>query len=174
MRYATVVTTAPLTVQEHGALEPVPAVRTVGAGTLAVDDLVTFDTVGRTAVVLGKVGDPDAWRAIGAAGQPAFLNSWTNYGSGYTTARFRRDPHGRVYLAGLVKGGSATSVFTLPVGYRPSSFKLFTSWAHTGAVNQVTYVQVRSDTFAVEVGQTGAAGGAHWASLEGVSFDAEQ
>ncbi len=67
---------------------------------------------------------PDAsWRVVGAAGQPAFQNSWTNYSSGYTPARFKKDVTNTVFVEGLVKNGSGT-IFTLPDGYRTTGGSL--------------------------------------------------
>jgi hypothetical protein len=63
----------------------------------------------------------DPVHIVGAAGQPAFLTTWTNYGSGFQVAGFRKDPFGRVSVFGSVKSGvTATAVFILPVGYRPT------------------------------------------------------
>lgn len=73
----------------------------------------------------GAKGDPggnatatlDPWHQIGAAGEPAFTNSWVATDS---NVYYRKDPFGRVYLRGSLSGGaSGTSAFTLPVGYRP-------------------------------------------------------
>lgn len=64
---------------------------------------------------------PGVPRLIGAAGQPAFLNGWVNFGAGEPAASFYRD-RGRVYLAGSVKSGTvAAPMFTLPIGHRPPS-----------------------------------------------------
>lgn len=61
-----------------------------------------------------------AWREIGAAGSPAFENSWANFGAGRQTAAFRVDERGAVFLKGLVRAGTLnTACTTLPVGYRP-------------------------------------------------------
>lgn len=54
------------------------------------------------------------------AGAPAFLNSWTHFGSPYHNAAFWKDPLGFVHLRGVVKSGVVGSAaFTLPPGYRP-------------------------------------------------------
>jgi hypothetical protein len=67
-------------------------------------------------------------RKIGATGQPAFQGAWVNYDNGLTVpgggtqrdAGFYRHL-GHVYLFGVVKSGTGgTTVFTLPVGYRPT------------------------------------------------------
>lgn len=76
-----------------------------------------------------------AWREIGATGQPAFENSWVNYDTNNNSAAFRIDETGLVRVKGLVKNGTAinTTVFTLPVGYRPPKQIVFPSVAGGGA-----------------------------------------
>jgi hypothetical protein len=70
---------------------------------------------------------PDAsWRVVGASGQPGFVNSWYNYGNGYTPARFKKDITNTVFIEGLVAGGSST-IFTLPSGYAPTGGSLILS-----------------------------------------------
>lgn len=60
-----------------------------------------------------NVGDPTT--GLGSA----FAGTWSNYGSGNLPLRFRKDPVGRVWLEGVVKGGASPSgvVCTLPAGY---------------------------------------------------------
>lgn len=61
----------------------------------------------------------EAWHVVGAAGEPAFQNSWANV-AGEPAAKYRKTPDGRVNLVGSVRSGSvATAIFTLPAGYRP-------------------------------------------------------
>lgn len=63
------------------------------------------------------------WRVVGAAGQPAFQNGWTQYD--LRTARFRRR-HGIVFLDGIVANGtSGTVVFYLPIGFRPRNAGIY-------------------------------------------------
>jgi hypothetical protein len=66
---------------------------------------------------------PEAWHEVGATGEPEFQNSWTNYGGGFETAAFYRDPFGVVHLKGMVKSGSVgpgySYIFLLPPGYVP-------------------------------------------------------
>lgn len=51
---------------------------------------------------------------------PTFQHSWTNYGSGWSDAAYRKVGN-QVHLRGLVKSGTlAESVFTLPVDFRPT------------------------------------------------------
>jgi hypothetical protein len=64
---------------------------------------------------------PEPWHVVGATGEPAFLNGWTNTASvsDYGPCRFRKDPHGVVWLEGYLVAVANNDVFTLPVGYRP-------------------------------------------------------
>ena len=61
------------------------------------------------------------WRYIGESGQPNFENSWTNYNtSTHQSCAFYKDSFGIVRLKGAVSTGTiSSSIFTLPVGYRP-------------------------------------------------------
>lgn len=62
----------------------------------------------------------EAWRVVGAAGQPAFANGWTNFGGSNPGVAFYKDPAGIVRVRGLIKsGGIPSMVFQLPAGYRP-------------------------------------------------------
>lgn len=63
---------------------------------------------------------------VGEGGEPAFQNSWVNYGGAYQPLQFYRDAD-RVYIEGLVSTGTvATVIFTLPAGYLPSYQHVFT------------------------------------------------
>ena len=67
---------------------------------------------------------PDAaWRTIGAAGEPAYTSPHTAYSDpDYGSAQFRKLSEGAVIMRGIITLGTApaqTSMFTLPVGYRP-------------------------------------------------------
>jgi hypothetical protein len=51
---------------------------------------------------------------------PSFSNGWTNYGSGFTVARYRRT-NGEVQFQGLVVPGTLGAVvFTVLNGFKPS------------------------------------------------------
>jgi hypothetical protein len=77
------------------------------------------------------------FRAIGGTGQPAFTNSWVNFGSNWAGAAFWRDPLGFIHLRGLVKSGVVgSSAFTLPPGFRPKVNETFPSISN-GAVGRV-------------------------------------
>jgi hypothetical protein len=62
----------------------------------------------------------EAWHDVGASGEPAFQNSWVNYGAPYPNTRFKKI-NGVVWVEMAVKSGlTGAAVFTLPAGYRPS------------------------------------------------------
>ena len=95
---------------------------------------------------LANLGNPEAWRIVGASGQPAFENSWSNYGSGEADAAFYKHID-QVYIKGSVTGGSsATTIFTLPEGYRPAElirFAVADSTSSRGNVSINTSGEVR-------------------------------
>lgn len=62
------------------------------------------------------------WHEVGDTDEPAFENSWVNFGGAIDTAAFVKDAAGIVHIKGAVKSGTVgQAVFTLPVGYRPRS-----------------------------------------------------
>lgn len=108
------------------------------------------------------------WRAVGAAGQPAFESGWVNYGTPWYPAAFAKDALGVVRVRGLVKSGTATgSVFTLPVGYRPSQQLIFIAATNTATV------AARVDVTSAGVILPGAGVNNGWLSLKGITFSAE-
>jgi hypothetical protein len=135
------------------------------AGSTAVNSgaaLFTAELVGSSVGVA-----PEPWHVVGAVGEPAFQNGWTNYGGGYATAGFFKDPHSIVHLRGLVKSGSLTAaIFALPAGYRPAYDALIPVTAN-GAFGDLV---IRAATGAV----THNDGSTVWFSLEGVNFRGEQ
>lgn len=104
------------------------------------------------------------WHEIGGSGEPAFTNSWVNYGTGYNTAAFMKDHNGRVFLKGCITSGTMSqSAFTLPAGYRPAQQNVF------GVVSNNLFGQVAitsSGTVVPTVGKNA------WVSLDGISFPA--
>jgi hypothetical protein len=69
---------------------------------------------------------PESWRLVGTTNQPAFQNSWVNFGAPFTSAAFRKERGGIVRLRGVVKSGVATTViWTLPITYRPPATLMF-------------------------------------------------
>lgn len=60
----------------------------------------------------------DEWHYIGDTGEPAFENGFMGIVSPYTPG-FRKVGD-YIEIAGLYLGAANTTIFTLPVGYRPS------------------------------------------------------
>ena len=123
-------------------------------------------------------GGTDSSRAVHPAGLkaaatpeartiPSLLNGWVSYGAPYLTPGYYKDPAGLVHLQGTVKSGAVPStVFTLPVGYRPPADLPFS----------VAAVDSRTSTTRLEVRATGAvvltSGASSETSLNGVYFRA--
>ena len=119
-------------------------------------------TIAPGAVTASKLAPEEGWHEVGAAGEPAFQNSWTNYIPGaYATAAFFRDARGFVHVKGVIKSGTGVNVFTLPAGYRPATTHLFPVITDTGA----GYVAVDSDGTVRQ-----GSGGNGYASLEPIEF----
>jgi hypothetical protein len=76
-----------------------------------------------------QIAAPEAWRVVGAAGQPPFENGWSTFGLGIgnSPVSFLRDRQGFVHLRGEVAGGTLPCVFRLPAGYRPASNEGFST-----------------------------------------------
>lgn len=98
---------------------------------------------------------------------PTLLNSWVNYNTTtYVGAGYYRDRNGTVWIRGLVAGGaSGTTIFTLPVGYRPLLQHHFAIDARDG------FGQLVVDNAGNVVFSSGAIGGTGtYASISGISF----
>lgn len=69
---------------------------------------------------------------------PALGGSWVNYASGYSSLGYRKDSMGYLRLRGVIKSGtSASTIFTLPVGYRPAYHTEFVVASATGTTANV-------------------------------------
>ena len=85
-------------------------------------EMVKVASTGPTPETAPSTVSLDSWHTVGAAGEPAYTNSWVPFGTGYLGAAFTKDPFGRVRIRGIIKGGAAGSTaFTLPPGYRPAA-----------------------------------------------------
>lgn len=141
-------------------------------------DVVAYLERSGGAIVLDRVpimgiGDPltdpddaeplEDWHEIGATDQPAFQNSWTNYGDPYDTAGYYLQPDYWVRLKGLVRSGTNTAaMWTLPEGYWPPVPFLFTTMSN-GVVASV--IVETSGVVRKYLGGTNA-----WVSLDGITF----
>ena len=97
------------------------------------------------------------WHYVGEAGEPAFGTGWENNQSDYNLA-FRVREAGIVDIQGFIRvtspPASTVDVFTLPVGYRPSSVFLDSVGGYT-APNPPTIGQ-KHVLVTVAVGTDGA------------------
>lgn len=103
------------------------------------------------------------WHHVGVGNNPAFENSYTNYGGSYADVAYRKDAFGFVHLKGLASlGTSNTNIFTLPEGYRPAYRHIFPVQTNNQAsrldVDDTGYVRCTSAT--------------NWVSLDGIKFRA--
>jgi len=96
---------------------------------------------------------------------PTLLNSWANYGGSYNPAGYFKDSMGIVHLRGLVRSGTASTIFTLPVGYRPDYRQLF---ATETSPNVNGRLDVDTSGNVIMYGGSNA-----WFSLDGATFRAE-
>jgi hypothetical protein len=87
----------------------------------------------------------EAWHNVGDAGEPAFQNGWANFAS--EKLAFKKLPDGTVRIRGMAVGGAATAitVFTLPVGYRPSQTIYRGSFGSNGSTEVLIDIRVAPD-----------------------------
>ena len=80
----------------------------------------------------------EAWHEVGAAGEPAFQNSFVNESaSNEATAGFFKDPYGVVHLKGIISTGTTGNVFTLPAAYRPAHNVIALTWRSSGSAEVI-------------------------------------
>jgi len=83
----------------------------------------------------------DKKHLVGATGEPAFQNSWVNFGGTTEVCSYWKDLSGTVHLQGLCKSGTVATgatgtIFTLPVTYRPTLAMTFVVISN-GAIGRV-------------------------------------
>jgi hypothetical protein len=106
----------------------------------------------------------EAYREVGAPGQPAFQGSWANENPTFeTTAAFYKDTFGVIWLKGIVTGGT-TDIFVLPEGYRPAQINCIS----TNRSSAAAYVCIDTDGLVHQAGG-GTTGGL---LLDGLTFRA--
>ena len=86
------------------------------------------------------------WHYVGGTDEPAFENSWSNLGT-YSAMAFRLRETGIVDLVGAVQhsGDSNTTIFTIPVGYRPSDVTFITGTADSSVSNLSCVLGIEPD-----------------------------
>jgi hypothetical protein len=106
----------------------------------------------------------DKVHKVGGTGEPAFQNSWVNYGAGFAAAGFWIDPWRTVHLQGMVASGTVgANIFALPGGYRPEEVQLFD--VQTAGVLGRVDIQPGGAVVGVSVNNS-------WVSLSGITFRA--
>jgi len=95
----------------------------------------------------------------------AYVNSWANYGAPYGPCGYRKLSSGLVVLRGLCQGGTASTIATLPAGYRPGIQGLFNMQTSPNVACRIDI-----STAGVISHQGGNAG---WIALNGITFLAE-
>lgn len=80
------------------------------------------------------------WQFVGTgAGTIApFQNGWSNQGGGSTALRCRLIGLQRLMIEGDIVGGTASTIFTLPVGYRPVTNKTYRAIADSNSFVVIT------------------------------------
>jgi hypothetical protein len=76
-----------------------------------------------TANTANNIAPPEAFREVGAPGQPGFQNGCSNAGDPFETAGFYKDREGVVHLKGAISCPTNDIAFQLPEGYRPATGK---------------------------------------------------
>lgn len=145
---------------------------TTGTNSWVTLNHISFDTDTTLVTASIAVQPMDGWHVVGGASEPPFQNSWTNFGSGYAVAGFRKDPQGRVYLRGMIKSGSVNAVaFTLPAGYRPPATLYVTASVSISPTVYPCNLYIEPNG---QVGiYPGTTGTPSWVSLDGAFFDTE-
>lgn len=109
----------------------------------------------------------DTWRA------PTMINNWTHWGSPYAEPGYRREQNNIVRFKGLVKntvsGTAVTTMFVLPVGFRPL-FEQIHIVQSAGGGEGHSRLQLSQNGNVGPVSHQGN-GGASYLSLEGVTFN---
>jgi hypothetical protein len=164
-------TTSPtVSITLQGTATVIAGVRYTVGFAPAVGDTVICARVGTDLFVLSKIATVTAaWINVGSGGSAAsFQNSWGNFGSGYQPARYCRIGS-RVYIEGAISGGTiATTMFTLPVGFRPVNSHVF--FNRTSSSIQGTSITVKPDGTVTADAPTGG-GGSGFLGISGITYD---
>jgi hypothetical protein len=115
-------TTPTVSVTLQGTSTVIAGVKYDSTLAFAVGDVVRCARAGTDLFVMGKIATiPTAWIVIGSGGAPALGSGWTQFNASYNPLAIRRlgdivRMRGSMSASG---SGAATTVFTLPTGYRP-------------------------------------------------------
>lgn len=101
---------------------------------------------------------------------PDLLNGWVEFGSGYSVPGYTMD-RGRVNLRGFIKNGTVdanTSLFVLPLGYRPQHILTAASISNEGGTPTPVTIEILTNGV-VRIGAFPS--GQNWLSLDNISFN---
>jgi hypothetical protein len=119
-------------------------------------------------VIAGYFPTEENWHEIGDTGEPAFTNSWVNYGGTESICRFKQDVDGWVCLDGYVKSGAdGTVIFTLPTHLFPATTKRFV--CYQGNITTAGYITINTAGEVIYNSSVSASG----VSLSGIRFRLE-
>jgi hypothetical protein len=143
----------------------------------------------------GEKGDPgtpapapEAWHQVGFSGEPAFAGGQLGCGGTATCqwgdtwgqsalVAFFKDSSGVVHLRGSATCtgtcGSASVMFQLPAGYRPSRNEAFAGVSSADQYGAGSFQRMTIDSTGY-VSRAPSQGGTAWVALDGISFRAEQ
>lgn len=100
----------------------------------------------RRAVTKAKLAPTEAVRLVGTPGNPDFAPGWDNLGPAFAPAGFYKDGFGVVHLQGTLDApGTASTIFTLPPGYRPDSAWNFNYFPVVADGMEPTVIQIDFD-----------------------------
>ena len=112
------------------------------------------------------IADYLAHKADNAYIAPELLNGWENLSIDFQSAGYIKDAHGYVHLTGIIASGvttPGTTLFNLPLGYRPSRALQFPAFTNGGALIGGVLITILGD---VQI----LSGGNISLSLSGISF----
>lgn len=153
----------------------IPRVALVNTTTATIDTPTESELVYNTATVNDVVPgfyywDGAAWIAIE---EKTDLETWqypilnapaTNYGGGYGAVKYYKE-NGRVYLSGLLNNVPVgLTIFTLPMGYRPTERLIFYTIGSSNMAARVDILTSGEVLFNYHAGTGG------WLNLDGISF----
>ena len=152
----------------HNNLQPytvanyiIKAFQSSGVVATVVDNLNSNSSTDALSAKQGKILNEKlndtGWESL------TLLNSWSNYGSGFNNAQYRKIGK-QVFLRGLIRNGTQGSVIAqLSSEYRPSKTNVFA----VNSANESNVIgQIRIDSNGNIYAQTVVT----WLSLDGVSF----
>ena len=132
---------------------------------------INLQTMANATAELQRDKIQDGFVSVGVQAFTALSGTYTNgWSNSFATANgvepggYFKDPTGRVHLQGVISSGTvASAAFTLPVGYRPASTRIF-SVISNGAIGRFDISSAGVCTL--------QAGSNVYVSLEGISFKA--